>query len=177
MADKKISSGLSQCESLLTTRQRSTPVTSERKELSPVSENKELLPSDITNNEENSSPSQKGLVSKFSQHTLFKKPSTTIQRAYPEEIAKYTRENKQTGPRVAKALRQMYQEGLSGNEEYSPEKCREIAQRYIGYVKYQGRHFVLDDVVNFIKEMDEVIKQKEENLEEFIEHVDGMTFK
>ncbi|KTC81881.1 hypothetical protein [Legionella cincinnatiensis] len=167
MADKKISSGLIQCESLLTTRPHLTPVASEKKELSPP---------DITNTEERPSQSQKEMVSKFSQHTLFKKPSTTIQRAYPEEIARYIRENKQTGPRVAKVLRKMYQEGLHGSEEYSPEKCREIAQRYIGYVKYQGRHFVLEDVVHFIKEMDEVIKQKEENLEEFIEHVDGMKF-
>ncbi len=182
MADKKISSGLAQCELLIPTRRRPMVAseelsqTSERKELSKSSESKELLHSDVVKNEESPIQSQKGGVSQFSQHTLFKKSSVTVHKTYPEEIAGYIRENKQTGPSVAKALRKMYQEGLSGNEEYSPEKCREIAQRYISYVKYNGRHFILTDVVDFIKEMDDVIKQKEENLEEFIEHVGGMKF-
>lgn len=176
MADKKISSGLIQCESLITTRPRPTSVSSERKELPIASEHKESLPPNVVNHEESASQSQKGLVSKFSQHTLFKIPSAPIHKTYPEEIARYIRENKQTGPSVAKVLRKMYQEGVSGNEAYSPEKCREIAQRYIGYVKHQRRNFVLADVVDFIKDMDEVIKQKEAHLEEFIEHIGGMKF-
>ncbi|QEY52095.1 hypothetical protein [Legionella longbeachae] len=177
MADKKVSSGLIQCESLITTKQRPASVIPERKDLSLAPENKEVSLATVTYNEESSSQSQKGLVSKFYQHTLFKKPSATLHKTYPEEIARYIRENKQTGPSVAKALRKMYQEGLNGNEEYSPEKCREIAQRYISYVKYQGRNFVLADVVSFIKEMDDLIKQKEEQIDEFIEHIGGMKFK
>ncbi len=84
----------------------------------------------------------------------------TTQLTYPGEVSSFLRESKQTGPRVAKVLRQIYQKGLEGNEEYSPENCREIAQQYINYAKHNHRHFNLTDVKHFLEEMNEVIKNK-----------------
>ncbi|PWY54180.1 hypothetical protein DGG96_18390 [Legionella qingyii] len=90
--------------------------------------------------------------SKCSRHTLFQSEGPR-QKTYPQEISRYVSEGKQSGPRVANALRQMYQEGT-----YSPEECREIALQYLSYVKYKKRHFVLTDVNHFIEEMNEIIK-------------------
>lgn len=173
LADKKITSEVTLCELLMPTRRRSE-ITSERKELSQpeVSTSEKILSPEVSKSEEISIPKEG--VSKFSQHTMFKKPSGKVTTGYPPEIAQYVREEKQTGPSVARVLKKMYQLGLKGNEEYSPERCRELAQQYLSYVKSKGRHFVLDGVISFIKEMDEVIKQKEENAEEFIEHISSM---
>jgi hypothetical protein len=90
---------------------------------------------------------------------IFSPKPTVSKKTYPGEITHYVRENKQTGPRVAKALRQMYQEGLEGNAKYSPENCKEIAQRYLDYVKFKNRHFNLTDVKLFLKELDEIIQK------------------
>ncbi|HBP6888345.1 TPA: hypothetical protein L6F95_001414, partial [Legionella pneumophila] len=54
-----------------------------------------------------------------------------------------------------------YQKGLEGDERYTPEKCKNIAQRYIEYSKSHNRNFILDDVILFVQEMDKIIKQKE----------------
>ncbi len=137
-------------------------------------ESKELFPKDSSDKESSAKQAQIGTLSKFSNHTLFKKSEKPLQKTYPGAIARYVSEAKQTGPRVAKAIRQMYQEGLEGDETYSPEKCREIAVRYVHYVKYKQRHFVLTDVNHFIKEMDEIIKQKEDNLEKDVEPMDAI---
>lgn len=59
MADKKVSSGLIQCESLITTKQRPASVIPERKDLSLAPENKEVSLATVTYNEESSSQSQK----------------------------------------------------------------------------------------------------------------------
>ncbi|WP_454781768.1 hypothetical protein [Legionella sp. WA2022007384] len=111
---------------------------------------------------------QTGEPSKFSQHTLFK--SGAIQKSYPQEIAHYISEGKQSGPRVAKALRQMHQKGA-----YSPEQCRDVALQYMSYVKYKKRHFVLTDVNHFIKEMNEMIKTNHERDLAFLEVSDKST--
>lgn len=122
-------------------------------------ESKEL--SSVSSSEKDSSTlkSVEGL-SQFSQHTIFKKNDEPIQKTYPKEISLYVSEGKQSGPKVAKAIRQMYSEGLGGDEKYTPEKCREIAQQYISYVTYKNRHYDLTEVKSFIKEMNELIKVK-----------------
>ncbi len=66
----------------------------------------------------------------------------------------------------------MYQEGLEGNKIYTPEKCREIALQYLSYVKYKKRHFIVTDVHNFVKEMDEIIKQQSDAFNRDLEHRD-----
>lgn len=91
--------------------------------------------------------------------TVFSPKPPVNPKTYPGEITHYVRENKQTGPRVAKALRQMYQEGLEGNAKYSPENCKEIAQHYLDYVKAKRRHFNLTDVTLFVKEMDAIVQK------------------
>ncbi|KTD72600.1 hypothetical protein [Legionella tucsonensis] len=83
-----------------------------------------------------------------------------IQKDYPEEIALFVRESHQRGPRIARALRQMYIKGVEGDEKYSPERCKEIAQKYLNYVKYNNRHFQLTEVTQFLEEMDKLIKNK-----------------
>ncbi|KTD01856.1 hypothetical protein [Fluoribacter gormanii] len=108
-------------------------------------------------------------LSQFSRHTLFKS-ERPLQKTYPQEISRYVSEGKQSGPRVAKALRQMYQEGT-----YSPEECRELALQYLSYVKYKRRHFVLTDVNHFIKEMNEVIKGNHEQDIRFLDVRDRNT--
>lgn len=116
--------------------------------------------------------SQKGVLGGLSQHGLFKRhvePTTKV--GYPEEIALRVSENKQTGPRVAEALREMYEKGKEGKEEYSPENCREIAQQYINYANHNHRHFNLTDVKRFVNDMNQVIKQNVEQIEERIDHI------
>ncbi|KTD40605.1 hypothetical protein [Legionella parisiensis] len=141
------------------------PMSSESKELTPMQpSDKELL------------SKQAGIASLsiFSHHTLFKKPEESLRKTYPQEIARYISEGKQSGPKVAKAMRQMYQEGLEGNKIFTPEKCREIALQYLSYVKYKKRHFMLTEIHHFVKEMDEMIKQKEESLKGDTEHLNVM---
>lgn len=139
------------------------PMNSESKELSSkVPSDKELV----------LKQAQISSLSIFSNHTLFKKSAESLQKTYPQEIARYISEAKQSGPKVAKALKQMYQEGLEANKIYTPEKCREIALQYLSYVKYKKRHFILTDVHNFVKEMDKIIKQKGEDLNRDLEHLD-----
>lgn len=122
-----------------------------------TSGNAGLSPAESTKDEANLKQSSKGVLSQFSRHTLYTTP------IYPVEIVPYVRENKQTGPKVALALRTMYQKGVEGDERYTPEKCRDIAQRYIDYARYNKRNFVLTDVNLFQKEMDTIIHQNEES--------------
>lgn len=137
-------------------------------------ESKELPPKESSDKELISKHAQISALSKFSHHTLFKKSEESLPKTYPQEIARYISEAKQSGPKVAKAMRQIYQEGLEGNKKYTPEKCREIALQYLSYVKHKQRHFMLTEVHHFIKEMDKIIKQKEENLNSDMEHLDVM---
>ncbi|KTD74099.1 hypothetical protein [Legionella tucsonensis] len=136
------------------------------------SENKELSSKDLSDKELVLKQAKISSLSIFSSHTLFKKSEESLQKTYPQEIAHYISEAKQSGPKVAKALKQMYQEGLEANKIYTPEKCREIALQYLSYVKYKKRHFILTDVHNFVKEMEEIIKQKGKDLNRSLEHLD-----
>lgn len=120
---------------------------------------KETLKEDKT-----SISSQRDILSKSSIHTLIK-PLEHKKTLFPLEITPYVRENKQTGPRVATALRKMHQIGLAGDERYSPQKCLDIAQRYMKYVHHSKRHFNLEEVKNFRDEMSEIIAQKEQSSE------------
>ncbi|HHF7374981.1 hypothetical protein [Legionella bozemanae] len=137
-------------------------------------ESKESPPKESSDKELISKHAQISSLSKFSHHTLFKKSEESLPKTYPQEVARYISEAKQSGPKVAKAMRQIYQEGLEGNKKYTPEKCREIALQYLSYVKHKQRHFMLTEVHHFIKEMDEIIKQKEENINSDMEHLDVM---
>ncbi|MCE0724393.1 hypothetical protein [Legionella resiliens] len=137
-------------------------------------ESKELSSEDSSGKELISKQVQMSSLSKFSHHTLFKKSEESLQKTYPQEIARYISEGKQSGPKVAKALRQIYQEGLDGNKIYTPEKCVEIALQYLSYVKHKKRHFILADVHNFVKEMDKIIKQKGDDLNRDLAHLDAI---
>ncbi|KTD42279.1 hypothetical protein [Legionella parisiensis] len=86
--------------------------------------------------------------------------SKITQMGYPAEIALFVKENKQSGPRVAKALRQMYKKWLEGNEYYSPDRCKEITERYLDYVKHNNRRFLITEVERFLEEMNKIIKKK-----------------
>lgn len=115
--------------------------------------------------------SHKSVLSEKSQHPLFKRNAEpTAKASYPGEIALRVREEKLTGPRVERALREMYQEGLQGDNKYSPEHCREIAQQFVNYANKHHRHFNMDGVKQFLKEMNEVIRERQENIEKNIEH-------
>ncbi|CAM2808709.1 Dot/Icm T4SS effector [Legionella steigerwaltii] len=114
--------------------------------------------------------SQKNMLSEKSKHPLFKRHAEpTAKASYPGEIALRVREDKLTGPRVERALREMYQEGLKGDEKYSPEHCREMAQQFVNYANKHHRHFNMDGVKQFLKEMNEVIKERQEHIEKYIE--------
>ncbi|CAM3057418.1 hypothetical protein LEAN103870_14995 [Legionella anisa] len=85
----------------------------------------------------------------------------TTQTDYPAEIALFVKENRQSGPKVAKVLREMHKKGLlEGNEQYSPERCKEIAEHYLNYVKTHNRRFLITEVEYFLEEMDQLIKKK-----------------
>ncbi|VEB33233.1 hypothetical protein [Legionella cherrii] len=115
--------------------------------------------------------SQKSMLSEISQHSLFKRHAEPTAKAnYPGEIALRVREEKLTGPRVERALREMYQEGLQGDKKYSPEHCREMAQQFVNYAKKHHRHFNMDGVKQFLKEMNELIKERQEHIEKNVEH-------
>ncbi len=90
----------------------------------------------------------------------------TTKTGYPAEIALHIRESKQSGPKVAKALRDMYEQGKEGNEKYSPENCREIAQKYLNYAKHNHRNLNLMDVRKFVTEMNNTIQQRVEDTED-----------
>ncbi|HBD7178196.1 TPA: Dot/Icm T4SS effector Lem27 [Legionella pneumophila] len=150
MVENKLSTGLAKFGLYSPER---TPVISQKKEdLSLTKSSEEKV---------NSDQSQKGVLSQFSKHTLLKVSEEITPKPYPTELNPYVRKNKQSGPRVARALTQMYQKGLEGDERYTPEKCKNIAQRYIEYSKSHNRNFILDDVILFVQEMDKIIKQKE----------------
>ena len=131
----------------------------------------------IEQSRESEEPSSKpsDSLSNCSQYTLFKKSNESLPKTYPQELAFYVRESQQTGPRVAKALRQMYQKGLERDETNLPEKCKEVTLRYLKYVKFKQRHFVLTDVNQFLKEMNQVIKQKEVDREHDLSHLESLT--
>jgi hypothetical protein len=150
----------------------------ESKKESDVAKSHEGAPSkDSVEEEAKAKSDQTGALSKFSQHTMFGKSEESAQNAYPKELSRFVKPAKQSGPKVAHALREMYQEGLKGNEAYSVEKCRDIAQRYLNYVKHNKRNFIVTDVALFIKEMEEMIKlkeaikPKEESIDWEIEHL------
>ena len=131
----------------------------------PVATVEGLTKNEPSKDEISATQPKKQELSIYSQHTLIK-PPVTVQKTYPEELLNYVKENKQSGPKVAKCLRQMYEEGLKGNEKYSPENCRDIAQKYLDYVKYINRHFILTDVNTFLQEMNELVKQKGEAVDQ-----------
>ncbi|HHL3493457.1 TPA: Dot/Icm T4SS effector Lem27 [Legionella pneumophila] len=146
MVENKISTGLAKFGLY-------SPVISQKKEdLSLTKSSEEKV---------NPEPPQKGVLSQFSKHTLHKVSEDVSPKPYPTELNPYVRKNKQSGPRVARALAQIYQKGLEGDERYTPEKCKDIAQRYIEYSKSHKRNFILDDVILFVQEMDKIIKQQE----------------
>lgn len=146
MVENKLSTGLAKFGLY-------SPVISQKKEdLSLTKSSEEKV---------NSEQPQKGVLSQFSKHTLLKVSEDVSPKPYPTELNPYVRKNKQSGPRVARALTQMYQKGLEGDERYTPEKCKDIAQRYIEYSKSHKRNFILDDVILFVQEMDKIIKQQE----------------
>lgn len=146
MVENKISTGLAKFGLY-------SPVISQKKEdLSLTKSSEEKV---------NPEQPQKGVLSQFSKHTLLKVSEDVSPKPYPTELNPYVRKNKQSGPRVARALTQMYQKGLEGDERYAPEKCKDIAQRYIEYSKSHKRNFILDDVILFVQEMDKIIKQQE----------------
>ncbi|AMP93426.1 hypothetical protein AXF37_12630 [Legionella pneumophila subsp. pascullei] len=150
MVENKISTGLAKFGLY-------SPVISQKKEdLSLTKSSEEKV---------NSDQPQKGVLSQFSKHTLLKVSEEVTPKPYPTELNPYVRKNKQSGPRVARALTQMYQKGLEGDERYTPEKCKDIAQRYIEFSKSHKRNFILDDVILFVQEMDKIIKQKESSSE------------
>ncbi|HHF7368079.1 TPA: hypothetical protein ACPSKY_003230 [Legionella bozemanae] len=114
----------------------------------------------ILNNEENRHWTSKIPNSVFSMQQSTK----MIQTDYPAEIALFVKEGRQSGPKVAKALRHMYQKGLlEGNELYSPKRCKEIAEHYLNYVKHNNRRFLITEVESFLEEMNEIIKKKAVN--------------
>ncbi|STY28523.1 Dot/Icm T4SS effector [Legionella wadsworthii] len=79
---------------------------------------------------------------------------------YPVEISYFLPENKQTGPKIAKTLRQMYLKGLQGDERYSPDRCKEIAMQYLNYVADHQRRFQLTDVKYFIEDIEKRIQHQ-----------------
>lgn len=111
-----------------------------------------------------------------SQYSLFKNSTGYIKNTYPSELLLYVRPNKQTGPRVAEALRQMHQEGLEGRGQYTSEKCKNIAQRFLSFAKENNRHFNLIGVNHFIKDMDNLIKKETEESEEYLEYLESAPF-
>jgi hypothetical protein len=110
--------------------------------------------------------SQKGALSELSKHSLFKRHvEPTTSAILPSEIALRVRENKLTGPRVERALRDMYQEGLQGEAKYSAENCREMAQQFINYANKNHRDFNMSGVKSFLNEMSEAIKERQVNID------------
>lgn len=94
-------------------------------------------------------------VSMIPDSIFVKEKSAELSKTnYPVEIAYFLPENKQTGPKIAKTLRQMYLNGLQGDERYSPERCKEIAMRYLNYVADHQRRFQITDVKYFIEELE-----------------------
>ncbi|WP_419420479.1 hypothetical protein ACNVED_04045 [Legionella sp. D16C41] len=113
--------------------------------------------------------SQRSMLKTIFQHSLFKRHAEPTTKAiYPKEIALRVREEKITGPRIEKALRNMYQEGLNGNEKYTPENCREIALQFINYTTKHCRHFKINGVRQFVKKMNEIIQERQEHIDKHI---------
>ncbi|HHT0595076.1 TPA: hypothetical protein ACTXW4_003605, partial [Legionella anisa] len=83
-----------------------------------------------------------------------------LKTTYPGALSHFVTEDKQTGPRAAKAFREMYQIGLNGEEKYSPENCREMAMQYLSYVRHKHLHTNLKEVKSFVNEMTKVIDEK-----------------
>ncbi|QLZ68148.1 MULTISPECIES: hypothetical protein [Legionella] len=111
----------------------------------------------ILNNKDNTHWTSKIPNSIFSINQSTKMTQTD----YPAEIALFVKENRQSGPKVAKALREMYKKGLlEDNELYSPERCKQIAEHYLNYVKNHNRRFIITEVEYFLKEMEKLIKKK-----------------
>ena len=70
------------------------------------------------------------------------------------------------GQRVAQALRKMYQKGLEGEEKYSSEHCREVAQQYLNYAQRKHPRANLSEIKKFVKEMTTMIHEQVESIEE-----------
>ncbi|USQ13330.1 hypothetical protein J2N86_11635 [Legionella lytica] len=87
-------------------------------------------------------------------------------KAYPHELQMLVREEKQSGPRVARALKELYQ-----NEKYGPDDCKDIAQRYLNYATAKHPHANTRDVKEFIKEMNTAITKRIDTTEDRIEHL------
>ena len=101
----------------------------------------------------------KKAMTELIKHSMFKKYSTPpMKEGYPRELSRYLRVEKQTGPKVAIELEKMYQQGLSGNEKYSAEHCKAIAEQYLHFVKTKHLHSNIQVVRNFVYKMDAVIE-------------------
>jgi hypothetical protein len=83
-------------------------------------------------------------------------------KSYPSELARFVKRAKQSGPRVTAALEQMYKLGTEGNDKYTPEKCRDIAKRYLEFIQAKNKNPLVDGVKTFIQKMDKVIQERKE---------------
>ncbi|MDR3503375.1 MAG: hypothetical protein P4L79_12430 [Legionella sp.] len=111
---------------------------------------------------------QKMSLSELHNQSLFHRHSgeRPTGKTYPGELQLLVRENKQSGPRVAEALKKLYEE-----KKYGPEDCKDIAQRYLNYAKVKHPHANTREVKEFIKEMNLAIKTHIETTENRIEHL------
>lgn len=119
--------------------------------------------------------SQKTVLRELPTHSLFKRHADqpTNKTPYPKELQPFVRENKQSGPRIAKALQTMYEKGLEEDKRYSPEQCREIAQHYLNYAKLKHPNANTQEVKKFISTMNEIIQQNAKTTEERIAQRSG----
>lgn len=111
---------------------------------------------------------QKMALSELHTQSLFNRHSgeRPTGKAYPSELQMIVREEKQSGPRVAAALKKLYEE-----ETYGPDDCKDIAQRYLNHAKIKHPHANTRDVKAFINEMNIAIKARIETTEERVEHL------
>ncbi|KTD82399.1 hypothetical protein [Legionella waltersii] len=100
--------------------------------------------------------------SKSSDISPGKEAKSSSDKSYPSELARFVKKAKQSGPRVTAALEQMYKLGTEGNDKYTPEKCRDIAKRYLNFVQSNHKNPMIDGVKTFIKKMDKIIQERKE---------------
>lgn len=117
------------------------------------------IPQILKENKKVSSLSQFGL---YSQTTSPSQDGSTKTPNYPSELVPYVKKSKHSGPRVAGALETMHQHGIEGDERYTNEKCRTIAQRYLDFVKSSNLHTQTSEVKAFVQKMDVLIQEERE---------------
>ncbi|WP_133135819.1 hypothetical protein [Legionella rowbothamii] len=111
---------------------------------------------------------QKRALSELHTQSLFNRHSGELPpgKIYPGELQLIVREEKQSGPRVAAALKKLYE-----GKTYGPDDCKDIAQRYLNYAQIKHPHANTREVKEFIKDMNSAIKTRMETTDERVEHL------